>query len=573
VGQVLSMLRSELEKDWQGVAVPPEILERLGLDESYARRLETARILTHVAEGRFDLALGLLRDRISEIEKDTQQTMIDELWLDNTSQARLEWDLLVALELSSGNISKAFAAGERARAKSLSRVRNQKAAKSGEGSSRELASAYEIASQRVEELEEKMESTGPHEQRSVEDELRLARMERNEALLRIKLGRRGYSDLVSRPQEIDVGAIQPHLTEKVALVSYFLLPKKTVIWLMTSKRLMVKEVEIDRSELERQVRSLRSWISMGLRRGLEVVEASRGERGEDLFDKLIAPIRSDLEADVLVIVGSGALHELPFAALRNPENGRFFGQDFEIVVVPSATSVLEWGTSDDSLGRRAVVLGDPIPPVRRLSRLKGARAEAKWVGIKFDSKPVLGRRASEGYLLTAISGADVIHIAAHGIRNIESPRDSFLALSRDATHDGRLRVGEIYEKVVLPRGPLVVLSACQSGLGERRGIEEVDGFVRALLHAGARSVLSTLWSIDDRASSLLMRNFYENLASGLSVSAALKKAQGRLIADPRFRAPIFWAGFVLSGDPNTRVAKVHGSEADPEALSARRAVR
>jgi CHAT domain-containing protein len=572
-GKFLLMLRSELEKEWKGVAVPPEILDRLGLDESYARRLETARILTHVAEGRFDLGLELLRDRISEIEKDTQQTTIDEIWLDNTGQARLEWDLLVALELSRGNISKAFAAGERARAESLSRLGNQKAVGSDEGSSRELAVAYEIASQRVEELEQKVESTGPHEQRSVENELRLARMERNEALLRIKLGRRGYLEFASRPQEVDIGALQSHLTERVALVSYFLLPKKTVIWLMTSKSLIVKEVEIDRSELERQVRSLRSWISMRPRRGLEVVEASRGERGENLFDKLIAPIRSDLGAEVLVIVGSGALHELPFAALRNPENGRFLGQDFELVVVPSATSVLEWGTSDDSLGRRAVVLGDPIPPVRGLSRLKGARAEAKWVGRKFDSKPVLGQRASEGYLLTAISGADVVHIAAHGIRNLESPRDSFLALSRDATHDGRLRVGEIYEEVVLPRRPLVVLSACQSGLGKRRGIEEVDGFVRALLHAGARAVLSTLWSIDDQASSLLMRSFYENLASGLPVSTALKKAQGRLIADPRFRAPIFWAGFELSGNPSTRVARAHGSEVNPEALSARRAVR
>ncbi len=571
--EFLALLRREIEKEWAGIAVPPDILAKLGLDESYARRLETARILTHVAEGQLDRGLELLRGQISEIEKDTQQTTIDELWLDNTGQARLEWDLLVTLELSSGNISKAFAAGERARAKSLSRWENQKAVGIGQGNSRELAAAYEVASQRAEELEEKVDSMNSSAQRSAENELRQARMERDDALLRMKLGQRGYSEFVSRLQEIDVGAIQSHLTERVALVSYYLLPKKTVIWLVTSKRLMVKEIEIDRSELERQVRSLRSWISMGPRRGLELVEASRGERGEDLFDKLIAPIRSDLGADVLVIVGSGVLHELPFAALRNPESGRFLGQDFEIVVVPSATSVLAWGTSDDCLGWRAVVLGDPIPPVRGLSRLKGARAEAKWVGRKFDSKPILGQRASEGYLLAAISGADVVHIAAHGIRSLESPRDSFLALSRDATHDGRLRVGEIYEEVLLPRRPLVVLSACQSGLGKRRGIEEVDGFVRALLHAGARSVLSTLWSIDDQASSLLMRSFYENLASGLPVSTALKKAQGRLIADPKFRAPIFWAGFVLSGDPNTRVARVHGSEVNPVALSARRAVR
>lgn len=164
----------------------------------------------------------------------------------------------------------------------------------------------------------------------------------------------------------------------------------------------------------------------------------------------------------------------------------------------------------------------------------------------------------------------ILHLAAHGYTDEHLPSSSFVALtipedtsSADANpkrDNGLLQVWEIFEKVRLD-ADLVVLSACDTGLGEEQGGEGLIGLTRAFQYAGARTVMASLWSVQDQATSELMIRFYKHLRAGKSKDEALRQAQIELIRGPievvnekgektlfDASAPYYWAGFQVYGD-------------------------
>jgi CHAT domain-containing protein len=131
-------------------------------------------------------------------------------------------------------------------------------------------------------------------------------------------------------------------------------------------------------------------------------------------------------------------------------------------------------------------------------------------------------------------------------------RDSYVALAPDAKNDGLLTIGELLDDVPSLSADLVVLSACQTGLGDLKQAEGTVGFQRALLAKGARSVLVSLWSVDDRATALLMQRFYAHWLGPdgrpvRSKAEALRQAQADVRLTPGFESPRYWAAFQLVG--------------------------
>ncbi|MBI2509532.1 MAG: CHAT domain-containing protein [Betaproteobacteria bacterium] len=137
-----------------------------------------------------------------------------------------------------------------------------------------------------------------------------------------------------------------------------------------------------------------------------------------------------------------------------------------------------------------------------------------------------------------------IHLATHGKFQAESPLDSGLMLARDGENDGLLRVGELYSMDL--DAELVTLSACETGLGKVDNGDDVVGLTRGFLYAGARSIVASLWSVEDRATAELMKAFYEGL-QGAGKRDALRQAQLKTRA--AFPHPYFWAAFQLVGRP------------------------
>jgi CHAT domain-containing protein len=145
----------------------------------------------------------------------------------------------------------------------------------------------------------------------------------------------------------------------------------------------------------------------------------------------------------------------------------------------------------------------------------------------------------------------IIHFATHGILNDKHPELSGILLAmldeKGKPQDGFLQLSDIY-KLNLP-AELVVLSACETGLGKSVKGEGLIGLTRGFMYAGASRVLGSLWKVDDAATAALMADFYKEMfANGKRPADALRAAQLHLFEQRRWRSPYYWAGFVLQGD-------------------------
>ncbi|MGB7440687.1 MAG: CHAT domain-containing protein [Coleofasciculaceae cyanobacterium] len=197
-----------------------------------------------------------------------------------------------------------------------------------------------------------------------------------------------------------------------------------------------------------------------------------------------------------------------------------------------------------------LVLGNPDttePP------LQYAQQEAEAIAALYQTTALVGRDATERTVWEQAGGAEIVHLAAHGWYNPKNPLFSnlFLAgnIQAEDTHtDGRLEVREVYE-LDLKATNLVVLSACQTQLGELSSGDEVVGLSRAFMYAGTPSVLASLWKVDDEATGLLMERFYIHLKAGMGKAEALRQAQIEVRqANSRYRHSYYWAAFILTGD-------------------------
>ena len=268
-----------------------------------------------------------------------------------------------------------------------------------------------------------------------------------------------------------------------------------------------------------------------------------------LFDALIDPIVEELEWNRLLIVPYGALHLLPFHLLWDGE--QYMLERCEISYVPSATVAIHCATASNGangtngsgqayaqtteLSWAGLAVTDPMIPQ--------AQQEVKAVaGLFADAQIFLAENAGLDGLHRAAKSADLLHIATHGLFRADNP--FFSALKLD---DGWINVREIYRLPLAAR--LVVLSACDSGLGKVRSGDELIGLVRGFLAAGAPSLIASLWTVNDASAARLMQDFYRELTStqtnGWSPAKALRKAQ--LGAIERGDHPYYWASFYMVG--------------------------
>jgi CHAT domain-containing protein/tetratricopeptide (TPR) repeat protein len=160
----------------------------------------------------------------------------------------------------------------------------------------------------------------------------------------------------------------------------------------------------------------------------------------------------------------------------------------------------------------------------------------------------------------------ILHLATHGVLNNEHPELSGIVLTtvkRDGTEAaGFLPLHDIYNLKL--SADLTVLSACETALGKDVKGEGLIGLTRGFMYAGSRSVVASLWKVDDRATSVLMGHFYKAmLQDGMSPAAALRLAKEKVRQEKPWRAPYFWAGFVLQGEYNQRI------NADPDSALSR----
>ena len=275
-----------------------------------------------------------------------------------------------------------------------------------------------------------------------------------------------------------------------------------------------------------------------------------------LYEVVIAPISHLIKGDELIIVAHGSSFIIPYAALVD-QHSKYLSETLRIRLAPSLTCLKllaecpEWRHSTSG----ALLVGNPwVETVRidreKLQQLPGAEKEVKMIGEILNIVPLTGKDATKEQVLSRLNPVSLIHIAAHGQTEngeiILSPNRA--SVDRPEEEDFLLTMADVLGAKL--HAKLVVLSCCHSGQGPIKA-EGVVGIARAFLGAGARSVIATLWVVDDEATLEFMRHFYGHLVAGQSASQALHQAMKCLRESEQYKAVKHWAPFVLIGDDVT----------------------
>ncbi len=251
---------------------------------------------------------------------------------------------------------------------------------------------------------------------------------------------------------------------------------------------------------------------------------------ERLYETLVLPLESSIRERRLVVVPHGTLHSVPFHALGADAP---WGDSHLISYSPSATSLWLCSRARPCETSGFLVVGAPDERAMHIesevSTLRDAHSSAD---------VLLGASATSSAFLAKAPEYRYLHVAAHGTFRRDSPMFSFLQLS-----DSRLSLADVYQLRL--QAELVTLSSCESGVGLVSGADELIGFSRGFLAAGARSVLVSLWPVDDESTAQFMSSFYGHLFDELSPAEALAKASREL--REVWPSPYHWAPFALVG--------------------------
>jgi len=273
-----------------------------------------------------------------------------------------------------------------------------------------------------------------------------------------------------------------------------------------------------------------------------------------LASLLLRPELFDATTKRLIIIADGVLHRLPFAALSEPETGDALITHFEITYLSSMATLKALRDREQLRSRTAnepfTVFANPTS-TGLYSNLPYAKKEAAQIKrLALNAVVYTGPEANKQQALSGVlNKSRLIHFCTHGLRHPEHPELSALILaeadSERSSIDPFLRVQEIAGLDL--SAELVVLSACETGLGKPVRGEGLVGLTQAFLSAGATSIMVSLWRVDDQATVFLMQEFYANLSKNRPVKA-LQMAQKTMSQHEDWSAPYYWAGFRLMGD-------------------------
>ncbi len=517
-------------------------------------------------------------------------------------------DLLMQLHQQNPNQGydgEALHISERARARSLIELLTEATANIRSGADPKLLEQEQSLQQQLNDLENRKYQlqSGQYNQQEL-DEIQqkrdnvLAQLKQLEAQIRTSSPR--YADL-KYPEPLNLQQIQQQvLDDDTLLLEYSLGEDRSYLWAVT-KNSINSYILPKQSEIESAVETFRQSVTQD--------SAATIDTGLPLSQILLSPVANQFGNKRLLIVGDGVLQYVPFAALPIPTSSPSFPAreggsgglglspllvQNEIVTLPSASTVAiqrRQLQNRSPVAKTVAVIADPVfslkdsritgnPPVQSrntLSELNLNRATRNLLGLGgggqiFDRLKYTRDEANQIIALVPetqrfqafdfeasrqiatnpnLAEYQIIHLATHGLIDPINPELSGIVLSlydqKGNSEDGFLRLHDIFN-LNLP-AELVVLSACETGLGENVKGEGLVGLTRGFMYAGSRRVVVSLWSVNDAATSQLMAKFYQKMLQGKqNPTTALREAQLEMWNSQQWQSPYYWAAFTVQGD-------------------------
>lgn len=389
-------------------------------------------------------------------------------------------------------------------------------------------------------------------------------------------------------QKPDINIVPSMLSDDQSVVSYQILENKDdskVLIFHITKDTSVLYVQKDlagiKSKIKRFNNSIRQYYTASVKSDSLYFNSLERyvDSGTDLYNILIKPVASQLKKEV-TIIPDVALSGFPFGALlaTEPKNRKdvgsfhFFESDVRIDYVTSAlflqslqvekeqsaTEIYAFAPfakrgidESENLSFRSVekeMQDIIIDNVAYFKPLPASKSEVEKIVKLTKGTLFLDEEANISRLLAVLNKDNtILHLATHSVNNMGNSKYSYIAFSDDNTYGNFLSLNDINLLKINSR--LIVMSSCESGAGVIHSGEGVIGLTYGLLSAGAKSVISSLWVVDDKATQELMTDFYENLYKGQNTSKALHRAKLSLIQGSKklYKHPFFWSAFNLYG--------------------------
>jgi CHAT domain-containing protein/Tfp pilus assembly protein PilF len=499
----------------------------------------------------------------------------------------------------SGYDRQALEASERSRARSLIELLKEAKTNINEGISPDLLQQEQRLQQQLDAIEKRRITavSSPNSNREEVEAIDKQQLEllqqyrQNQTQIRSTSPR--YAAL-TQPKPLTLREIQKNiLDENTILLQYSLGQKQSYLWVVTSTGITSYELP-KQVEIETAAKNFRDTTTNPRYRDIpkRVAEASTA-----LSQLILQPAAAQLGQKRLLIVPDGVLHYTPFAALSltqtaEPNANNFLIAKHEIITLPSASTlaILRQNYADRKPPDRTLaILADPVfsPDDERIKdklpqetkdklesnnvalnrsfrasnmawppqRLPFTRTEAEVIltlipsassdrKFNFDASR---KNATDG----SLANYEILHFATHGIANSQNPELSGILMSmvddRGNLENGFLRLVDIFNLKIAAK--LVVLSACQTGMGQNIKGEGMVGLTRGFMYAGALRVAVSLWNVDDEGTSVLMQKFYQKMMQEkLAPAAALRSAQIEMMQQSKWVSPYYWAAFMLQGE-------------------------
>ncbi|NEP03606.1 MAG: CHAT domain-containing protein, partial [Okeania sp. SIO4D6] len=502
-------------------------------------------------------------------------------------------DLLMQLHKQNPNKGydrKALTASERSRARSLLDILAESGADIKTGVDPQLLAQEKQLLQKLNTLDQARQLNTPgYNPDQLKQQIETLSNQLQQLEVKIKQNSPRYANL-KYPDPLTASEIQQQVIDKdTILLQYSLGEDRSYLWLVTPTEISSYELP-PRTEIEELAKQFREEIT-----SLSPVP----ETGNKLSKILLSPVANKLENKRLLIVGDGILQTIPFAALPLPQNLNQTNYqplivNHEIVSLPSASSISilrEQVKGRTPAPKKVAVFADPVfadndprfqttsqtkketetkdliamALTRSLedflglsfSRLEGTRQEAEAIlalvpdnleqlSLDFDAN-------RESAINPNLSQYQIVHLATHGLLNETQPELSGLVLSLyDKTGKGKpgfLQLNDIFN-LEMP-AELVVLSACETGVGEEIRGEGLVSLTRGFMYAGAKIVVVSLWSVADNSTAQLMENYYQKiLETGKNPVESMRETQLEMLNSSNWKAPYYWAAFVVQGEWN-----------------------
>lgn len=420
----------------------------------------------------------------------------------------------------------------------------------------------------------------------------LSEKKRKELFTNLKRREDEYMRLISRmrietPEVANIVAPPPYqvkiiqeklLDEKTVLIEYFLGKKNSFMIFITKTEISVHSLP-PRGSIEKSTKGYLKILSQSPKEKFKGILAA-----ERIYKELLSFVERSIPDSVenLIIVPDGILYYLPFETLifsaqRGSGEKKYLIEEYNISYAPSSSSLMFlFDNKERSRFIKGVLaFGDPSYDYTSTSNNESDRSYLRilkelYSSQGFDFSPLpnsqkevqnisqyfpkdkrniyLKREANEDIIKKIpLKDYEVIHFACHGFLDEKSPFRSALVLALDENmdEDGFLQVREIYN--LRMQADLIVLSACQTGIGKIERGEGLLGLPRIFFYTGAKSVVSTLWKVNDKATADFMSYFYKFLSQGRNKAQAMRFAKLKM-TNSKYSHPYYWGAFVLNGD-------------------------